>query len=39
MHMLLENQNLIPSVVNITTGKVADITEAKKMEIEKKIRK
>jgi len=39
MHMLLDNQNLIPSVVNITTGKVADITEAKKMEIEEKIGK
>jgi len=39
MHMLLDNQNLIPSVVNITTGKVADITEAKNMEIEQKLKR
>ena len=39
MHMLLDNQNLIPSIVNITTGNVADITEAKKMAIERKIGK
>jgi hypothetical protein len=39
MHMLLDNQKLIPTVVNITTGKVADITEAKYMNIEKKLNK
>jgi hypothetical protein len=37
--MLLDNQNLIPSIINITTGKVADITQAKKMEITKKLSK
>lgn len=31
MHLLLNNRTDIPEVVNITTGKVADITQAKKM--------
>jgi hypothetical protein len=39
MHILLDNQNLIPSVINITTGNVADITEAKRMELEQKLEK
>jgi hypothetical protein len=39
MHVLLDNQNLIPSIVNITTGKTADITEGKRMELEKKLEK
>jgi predicted RNA methylase len=39
MHMLLDNQNLIPNVINITTGKVADITEAKHMKLEQKLEK
>jgi len=34
MHMLLDNHNLIPQIITMTHGKMADITEAKKMWIE-----
>ena len=33
MHLLLNNQTDIPEVVNVTAGKVADITQAKKMSL------
>jgi ribosome-associated translation inhibitor RaiA len=39
MHVLLDNQNLIPSIINVTTGKTADITEAKRMELNEKLEK
>ena len=39
MHVLLDNQNLIPNIVSVTTGKIADITEAKRMELDDKLEK
>jgi hypothetical protein len=39
MHVLLENQNLIPEVITITTGKTADITAGKLMKLGDRLEK
>jgi hypothetical protein len=39
MHILLENQNIIPEIITITTGKTADITAGKLMQLEEKLKK
>lgn len=39
MHVLLNNQNLVPDVIEITDGKKADITMAKIMNLETKLDK
>jgi len=39
MHVLLNNQNLVPDVIEITNGKKADITIGKIMNLETKLEK
>jgi hypothetical protein len=39
MHVLLENQNIIPEIIAITTGKTADITAGKLMILEDQLKK
>ena len=39
MHVLLDNQNLVPDVIEITDGKKADITIGKIMNLETKLEK
>jgi hypothetical protein len=39
MHVLLNNQNLVPDVIEITDGKKADITIGKIMNLETKLEK
>ncbi|GHV25611.1 hypothetical protein FACS1894176_04540 [Bacteroidia bacterium] len=39
MHVLLDNQTLLPEVISITDGKQADIKEAKLLKLEEQLQK